>query len=71
MSRKDVYMIVETNKEKEGQEGKKDAFWTKIGVAFENKDGSLNVVLNAFPVDGKLNIRDPKPAAADKAAVGA
>jgi len=71
MSRKDVYMIVETGKEKEGQDGKKDAFWTKIGVAFENKDSSLTVVLNAFPVDGRLNIRDPKPATAEKTPVSA
>ena len=36
-------------------------FWVKIGVAFVNKDGSLNVRLNAFPVNGEMNIRDPKP----------
>jgi hypothetical protein len=34
--------------------------WIKIGVAFENKDGSLNVLLDALPVNGHLNIRTPK-----------
>lgn len=32
--------------------------WTKVGVAFVNRDGSLNVILNALPVNGKLHIRD-------------
>ncbi len=48
---KDVYMI---------RQGEKTNFWTKIGVAFVNKDGSLNVKLNAIPVDGQLHIRDQK-----------
>ena len=38
-----------------------DKFWTRIGAAFVNRDGSLNVVLNTIPLDGKLHIRDPKP----------
>jgi len=50
--RKDVFAIV-----KNGEK----SFWIRIGVAFVNKDGSLNVQLNAFPIDGKMNIRDPKP----------
>jgi len=37
-----------------------DDFWLRIGTAFENKDGSLNVLLNAFPVNAKLHIREPK-----------
>lgn len=51
-TRKDVFMI---------QKGKTKSFWTRIGVAFVNKDGSLNVKLNAFPVSGQLHVRDPKP----------
>jgi len=31
--------------------------WRKIGVAFFNSDGSINVYLDALPVNGKLNIR--------------
>ena len=34
--------------------------WVKIGVAFTNVDGSLNVLLDAFPVNGQLHIRDRK-----------
>ena len=37
------------------------SFWNRVGTAFVNKDGSLNVLLNSLPVDGKLHIRDPKP----------
>jgi hypothetical protein len=32
--------------------------WTRCGAAFENKDGSANVFLDALPVSGKLQIRD-------------
>ena len=38
-----------------------DNYWVKIGRAFVNKDGSLNVYLDALPLTGQLNIRDPKP----------
>jgi hypothetical protein len=31
--------------------------WIKIGVAFENKDGSLNVIFDAIPLNGKVHIR--------------
>ncbi len=34
--------------------------WTLIGLAFVNKDGSLNVKLNQLPLDGKLHIRKLK-----------
>jgi hypothetical protein len=38
------------------EEGK--GFWTRVGVAFENKDGSLNVKLNCLPLNGTLHIRE-------------
>ena len=51
---KEVFTIIENGEDK--------TRWIKIGVAFINKDNSINVVLNALPINGKLNIRDPKPA---------
>jgi len=33
----------------------------RIGTGFVNRDGSLNVTLDALPVNGKLHIRDAKP----------
>jgi hypothetical protein len=36
-------------------------YWNRIGVAFINKDGSLNVKLDAFPIGGTLQIRDNEP----------
>lgn len=36
-------------------------FWSKIGVAFQNQDGSLNVKLDAIPVGGEMQIRDYVP----------
>lgn len=46
-----VYTIVDRG------DGKKD-IWLRVGTAFVNKDSSLNVVLNALPIDGKLHIRE-------------
>ena len=41
---------------REGQ----DDFWLNIGLAFPHKDGKgLNVVLQAFPLDGKIVLREP------------
>jgi hypothetical protein len=37
-------------------EGKK-AYWQRVGTAFRNKDRSLNIRLNALPVNGTLHIR--------------
>lgn len=41
------------------------AYWLTVGTAFVNRDGSLNVRLNANPIDGQLHIR---PAATRPAA---
>jgi hypothetical protein len=46
------------------------SFWTKIGVAIENRDGSFSLHLAALPVNGKLQMRDPSPPK-EQAAVGA
>jgi len=51
-NRKDVYTIVR-------KEGRKP-YWLNIGAAFVNKDQSLTVRLNALPINGELNIREPK-----------
>lgn len=48
-----VYTIIDHGKDR-------DDFWQRIGAAWSNKDGSLNVVLNALPVNGKMHIRAPK-----------
>jgi hypothetical protein len=51
--RKIVYTVTE--------KGEK-SFWTRIGAAFVNRDGSLTVRLDAVPVNGMLQIRDDEPA---------
>jgi hypothetical protein len=37
------------------------SYWNRIGVAFVNNDGSLNVRLEAVPVSGEMQIRDFVP----------
>jgi len=54
-TRLDVFSIREARKE-----GGK-AFWIRVGSAWVNQDGSINVTLDALPVDGKLSIRAPRP----------
>ena len=49
-----VYTIIKNDKGKD--------FWIEIGRAFTNKDNSLNVRLNALPVNGTLQIRVNNPA---------
>lgn len=34
------------------------SYWTRVGAAFENRDGSLSVKLDALPMDGQLQIRE-------------
>ena len=33
-------------------------FWTRVGVGFINRDGSINVRLDAIPLNGTLQVRD-------------
>ena len=59
---KDVFHIVERSSS--GKELEK-SIWTKVGVAFVNRDQSLSVMLDVIPLDGKLHIRErPAPKAA-------
>ena len=46
---KEVFQITE-------REGEK--YWTRIGVAFVNRDESLSVVLDCLPLTGKMHIRE-------------
>jgi hypothetical protein len=34
------------------------SFWTRVGAAFTNKDGSITIALDALPVSGRLQIRE-------------
>ena len=47
-----VYVITERNNRH---------YWNRVGVAFVNRDGSLNVKLEAVPVSGEIQIRDYSP----------
>ncbi|MCS6797822.1 MAG: hypothetical protein NZ898_04730 [Myxococcota bacterium] len=47
-----VYTIVERGQKKH---------WVRIGAAYTNRDGSLNVYLDAVPTNGQLQIRDYRP----------
>lgn len=48
-----VYTIIER--------GKGRRVWLRVGVAFVNRDQSLNVRLDALPISGQLHIREALP----------
>jgi hypothetical protein len=54
---KHVYMVEGAD----GPDGKPRTWWTKVGIAFVNRDGSWSVSLSAVPVTGRILIRDPSP----------
>lgn len=35
-----------------------DPIWTKVGEAFVNRDGSLNLYLDLIPINGRLHVRE-------------
>lgn len=45
--------------DRKGPNGEARSYWTKIGVAFENRDGSWDLQLSALPLTGRLQLRDP------------
>ncbi len=47
---KAVYTVVERKPGK--------SYWIRIGIGFENSDGSLNLRLDAVPVNGTLQVRE-------------
>lgn len=49
---KEVYNIVQ---QKDGT-----SKWIRVGKAYVNRDGSINALLDTFPSEGKLQIRDPR-----------
>lgn len=48
------------------RKGNKD-YWTRIGVAFENNDGSYNQLFDYYPTNPEttIQLRDRKPRDAD------
>lgn len=63
---KEVWAIIPWGERGDGAGGERDATqrksWRKLGVAWENRDGSLKVVLDTVPLGPcDIVIRDPKP----------
>jgi hypothetical protein len=42
--------------------GATKSFWTRVGVGFVNRDGSINLRLDAIPINGTLQVREWEPA---------
>lgn len=50
---KGVYVIIEN-------ERLEKPLWKRVGTAFINRDESLNILLDALPLNGKLHVRELK-----------
>lgn len=37
--------------------GDRNPVWTKVGVAFTNRDGTVSIVLDVVPLDGRVQLR--------------
>jgi hypothetical protein len=37
-------------------------YWTRVGVGFVNRDGSVTLRLDAIPINGQLQVREWEPA---------
>lgn len=56
-----VYTIID-------KPGTDKSFWWRIGTAWVNRDLSINIQLDAFPVNGKLHVREAPEKALDRPA---
>jgi hypothetical protein len=45
------------------RETERGSIWTRCGRAYANRDGSMNIYLEALPVTGKLHVRVSAPPA--------
>ncbi len=49
-SMKTVYTVIER--------GQGKSIWVRVGTGYTNRDGSLNLRLDAIPVNGMLQVRE-------------
>ncbi len=40
------------------ERGQGKSYWTRVGVGFVNRDGSITLKLDAIPVNGTLQVRE-------------
>jgi NADH:ubiquinone oxidoreductase subunit len=40
------------------ERGPGKSFWTRVGVGFVNRDGSITLRLDAIPISGTLQVRE-------------
>ena len=55
--KKEVFTI----NERPQTDGSMKSWFTKVGVAFVNRDGSTTIKLDALPLGGILQVRDERP----------
>jgi hypothetical protein len=54
---KSVFTIIERGT----SNGMTKSYWTRVGVGFVNKDGSITLKLDCIPISGTLQVREWEP----------
>jgi hypothetical protein len=54
---KAVFTIVERGT----SNGMTKSYWTRVGIGFVNKDGSITLKLDCIPISGTLQVREWEP----------
>lgn len=54
---KAVFTVVERGT----SNGMTKSYWTRVGIGFVNKDGSINLKLDCLPINGTLQVREWEP----------
>jgi hypothetical protein len=50
-----IYNLIEKERD-----GNKKTIWQRVGAAYVNRDGSLNLILDAIPLTGKCQVREDR-----------
>lgn len=58
------YKVVYSISDAKNANGK--SWWTRIGVAFTNRDGSITLKLDCIPLGGTMQVRDYEPREFDR-----
>jgi hypothetical protein len=61
MEEQKTMKMVWTMVERSQGNGPTKSYWTRVGVGFVNRDGSINLRLDAIPISGTLQVRDWEP----------
>jgi hypothetical protein len=55
--KKMMQLVAAVERDDPEEQGKKKSFWTRIGVAFANRDGSWNLLFDYYPARPEITVQ--------------